>query len=80
MKGENETEFVIMITKLPRIFLFFLCSYGNDENIHIRTQRETSNMRAYLRTAAAVSLFHVFYPPLVFNFIRYSVMIILGWR
>jgi len=43
-------------------FLIFLfCSYGNDENIHIRTQRETSNMWTHLRTAAAVSLFRFFF-------------------
>jgi hypothetical protein len=45
---KREKEFVIMITKLLIFFNFFLCSYGNDENIHIRTQRETSNMRTHL--------------------------------
>lgn len=87
---EEKNEFVIMITKL-RWFLFFFayffsCSYGNDENIHIRTQRETSNMRTHLRTAAAVSLFHIFFLStslslsLSCSISLKSVMIILGWR
>jgi hypothetical protein len=75
---DEKEELVIMITKF---LVFFFASYGNNENIHIRTQRETSNMWTHLQTAAAVSLSRFFsYPPLVFNFTRYIVMISLCWR